>query len=77
MNTYCGDSHCVDPKDKIPLKFNTKIVPVVGGGSTNYEQLTNKPSINGVALIGNKTNEEILIQALTNQDIEGILKNFK
>lgn len=26
-----------------------------GGGTTNYNQLTNKPSINGVILLGNKT----------------------
>jgi hypothetical protein len=31
------------------------------GGTTNYEDLTNKPSINGVSLVGNKTTEELQI----------------
>ena len=33
-----------------------------GGGTTNYNQLTNKPSINGVALVGNKTTNELGIK---------------
>lgn len=32
-------------------------------GTTDYEQLINKPSINGVTLIGNKTSEELSIAA--------------
>lgn len=32
-----------------------------GGGTSNYNQLSNKPSINGVALTGNKTSEELNI----------------
>ena len=30
-----------------------------GGGTSNYNVLTNKPQINGVTLIGNKTLEEL------------------
>lgn len=30
-----------------------------GGGTTDYNQLTNKPSINGVELEGNKTSDQI------------------
>lgn len=30
-----------------------------GGGTSNYNALTNKPQINGVTLIGNKTLEEL------------------
>ena len=44
-----------------------------GGGTTDYENLKNKPSINGVELSGNKTLEELNIQPkgdyLTSQDI--------
>ena len=32
-----------------------------GGGTTNYNQLTNKPSINGVTLQGNKTTADLSI----------------
>lgn len=35
-----------------------------GGGSTsNYNELTNKPSINGVTLDGNKTSEDLGLNA--------------
>ena len=30
-----------------------------GGGTTNYNELSNKPKINGVELSGNKTSEEL------------------
>ena len=30
-----------------------------GGGVTDYNQLTNKPSVNGVELSGNKTSDEL------------------
>lgn len=33
-----------------------------GGGTTNYNQLTNKPSINGVELVGDKTTEDFGIK---------------
>lgn len=34
-----------------------------GGGTTNYNNLNNKPSINGVTLTGNKTTQELNITA--------------
>lgn len=34
---------------------------VVNATSTNYNDLANKPSINGIALVGNKTSEELNI----------------
>ena len=30
-----------------------------GGGVTDYNQLTNKPSVNGVELLGNKTSDDL------------------
>lgn len=33
-----------------------------GGGTSNYNALTNKPSINGVTLIGNKTSSDLGVQ---------------
>lgn len=55
------------------LDFDSKIVPVIGSGF-DYSNATNKPSINGVTLEGNKTNEEILIGALSNSEIDDLLK---
>lgn len=36
-----------------------------GGGTTNYNNLTNKPQINGVELSGNKTSDDLGISAET------------
>ena len=36
-----------------------------GGGTTNYEDLTNKPKVNGVTLSGNKTSADLGITTLT------------
>ncbi|MCM1324144.1 MAG: hypothetical protein NC218_08275 [Acetobacter sp.] len=35
-----------------------------GGGTSNYEQLTNKPQINGVELVGDKSDEELGVERL-------------
>lgn len=46
-------------------------------GTANYEALTNKPQINGVTLIGNKTSSEIKVQDpigdITPQDIDNLI----
>ena len=46
-------------------------------GTSNYNTLTNKPSINGVTLIGNKISREIFVQDLmeeiTEQDIDEMI----
>lgn len=51
--------------------FSTSVQPVI---SMEYETMKNKPQINGVTLEGNKTNEEILIGAISNVEIEDLLK---
>ena len=43
-----------------PISHTEQIIALYGGGSgssgtTNYNDLTNKPSINGITLTGNKT----------------------
>ena len=51
-----------------------------GGGTSNYNDLSNKPSINGVTLSGNKTSEDLGISGgggLTLTDITNdITSNF-
>ena len=58
-------------KDRIELELQR------GGGSNNYNTLTNKPQINSVTLIGNKTGEELNLQdkmkEITNQEIDTII----
>lgn len=72
MNQYCY----THPSDKKIIKeVGSKVVPIIGSGF-NYETATNKPSINGVELIGNKTNEELFIKEITNEEIEKLFKNL-
>lgn len=44
------------PENNIKASFS---IPAGGGGTYDYERLRNKPSINEVELIGNKTSEEL------------------
>lgn len=74
MDTYCYDPRQrISPSDKMWLQFQTEIKPVIAG-TYNYEELMNKPRINGISLVGDKTNEELLIEAIPNEDLEKILK---
>lgn len=43
------------------------------GGVTSYNDLTDKPSIEGVTLIGDKTHEDLNLQRITNTEIEDLL----
>lgn len=79
MTKNCSSSYWrphFEKSDMCP-KFETSIKPVINiGGTSDYNDLSNRPSINGVELIGNKTNEQILIQPLTNEDIENLFKQL-
>lgn len=70
MNLVFSDS------SQMNLKFGTEIKPVIGNPASDYSELSNKPSINGVTLVGNKTNEELNITSLSNSEIEELLKSF-
>lgn len=48
-----------------------------GGGTTNYNNLDNKPSINGVTLSGNKTSEDLKLTASVSQATETVLGGIK
>lgn len=78
--TRCNDKwHLTfsDPPD-MALRFKSDIRPVINvGGSNDYEQALNKPRINGVELVGNKTNEDLNISAISNGEIEDLLNSFK
>ena len=60
--------------DGTTILINDGVISSVGGGTggtNNYNLLTNKPSINGVELTGNKTSEEL---GLFNLPISNILE---
>ena len=45
------------------------------GGTNDYNDLINKPSIEGVELVGDKTLEELGVEALTPQEIDALLRD--
>lgn len=44
-------------------------------GTSDYNDLVNKPSINGVELVGDKTTEELNILPLTNAEIDEFMNS--
>ena len=46
----------------------------ITGGTNDYEKLKNKPSINGVELIKNKSFDDLGMSIITNQELEDMLK---
>lgn len=44
-------------------------------GTNDYNDLVNKPSINGVELVGDKTTEELDILPLTNAEIDDFMNS--
>lgn len=46
----------------------------VSGGTNDYEKLKNKPAINGVELIKNKSFDDLGMASITNQELEDLLK---
>ena len=69
----------VAENDAVTLGTNTETPVTLGAGSTtvvtvnDYEELRNKPSIEGVELEGDKTFEELNLQRLTNAELENML----
>lgn len=73
MNSYCGTHSPADHSCDHP-HLASRVVPVIGGaGTSDYNELSNKPQINGVTLEGNKSNEDLGIQSISNAEIDEIL----
>lgn len=47
---------------------------VMVSGTSDYEKLKNKPRLNGVELIGDKSFEDVGLVALSNSELENLLK---
>ena len=43
------------------------------GGTSNYEDLANKPSIESVELVGNKTFVDLGLESIESSDIDNLL----
>lgn len=50
-------------------------IEISTGGTNDYNDLVNKPSIEGIELIGDKTLEELGVEALTPQEIDAIINS--
>jgi hypothetical protein len=50
-------------------------IEISTGGTNDYNDLINKPSIEGVELVGDKTLEELGVEALTPQEIDELLRD--
>lgn len=59
------------------LQVSLKETASGGFGTSNYEKLKNKPSINSVELIGNKTSDDLKLQgkieSITAHDIDVLM----
>ena len=50
-------------------------IEISTSGTNDYNDLINKPSIEGVELVGDKTLEELGVEALTPQEIDAIINS--
>ena len=62
------------------INIDGKTIPIYaptgGEGTMDYSELTNKPQLEGVTLVGNKRlNEDHIHDYLTNLEIEALLQN--
>lgn len=74
MESDCEEFVIIEPTTKEIVTFEENT-----GGTSNYNYLINKPQINSIELVGNKTSSELKLQgemeALSNMDIENLLNN--
>lgn len=65
--------------DNEPIELEIAEVIETGGssGTSNYNQLTNKPSINNVVLQGNKSLDDLGITSAIGTEVESYVENHK
>lgn len=75
----------VDPEDiENEISIEEDVIYDGSGGTSDYEKLKNKPQINSVELIGNKTTSELKLQPegdyadtrITNSELEDIFADL-
>lgn len=65
-----SDIELLDEEEELEVDLENEVSEIY---IYEYQKLTNKPSINGVELIGNKTFEDLGLSPLSNEEIENIL----
>lgn len=69
-----GTEYTDDPQSRIEeLLIQLKQLIETSGGVSDYEQLTNKPRINGVELVGDQSSDELGMEALTAEQKAALL----
>lgn len=56
-------------EEEIKLGEESTIVEEITGGTRDYNKLNNKPLVNDVELIGNRTFEDLGMRPITNEEI--------
>lgn len=54
--------------------FGIDMEEAIGAGTRDYNRLKNKPSINDVELVGDKSFAQLGLESLTNEEIEILLR---
>ena len=67
-----------DERDEMTLALDDDVgmtleLDRASGGTSDYERLVNKPSIEGVTLMKDKTFEQLGLSAMTPQEIDDML----
>lgn len=72
-----GKDISVSLKEQDSLQVSLKETASGGFGTNNYEKLKNKPRINSVELLGNKTSDDLKLQSkmesITAHDIDVLM----
>lgn len=71
LNLNSGTNLNLNMSSRSPLNLQLR---EGSGGTKDYNDLYNKPQIEGVTLQGNKTYEELNMNRLTNIELEAILQ---
>ncbi len=75
LNGVLDSLENIDGELSVPDGVSGEItVPKTINGTTDYEKLRNKPSIESVVLIGNKTFDDLGMSAIDADDLISILK---
>lgn len=62
----------VEQEEKIDIEIqNSDMIPT--GTTSDYSKLVNKPQIEGVELINNRTFKDLGLSSLTNSELENLL----
>lgn len=71
------DIELVDNNEPIEIEVEDVIQTGGGGGTTNYNLLTHKPSINGVTLSGDKSLDDLGISGAIGTEVETYVEEHK